>query len=460
MFLVRFALRNPFAVLAAVLALAFLGLAVLPRISADILPDFKKPVIMSFFSYPGLPTLEMEKSVTSRVERALTLAGHRERIESRTMPGASMLKITFAAGANPSEAMSDIFNYELSDMFHLPPGIEFPFTLRSEPSNMPVMLGAISGEGLSESELYTIGYYAVRNKMGGLQGVQIPHPFGGKFRQVMVYLDPANLEAYRLTFTDVVDALERSNFVLAGGTVKIGDLDYQVHTVNTLQATEDIDNVVVAVRGDQPIFIKDLGETVDDAAIQYNIVRVNGKHSVYVPLLREPGENTIEVVDRIREGIAAEIPRMKQRGDIPEATQVDLVSDQSTYIPSAIKNLKYQVGLGSILVVAIVFLFLRKLRPALAILLMLPLSMLIGILGFFFTGETINVMTLGGLALAVGTVVDAGIVVVENIMRHRAMGKDALTAAGDGAGEVSAPVLAGTLTTLVVFIPAIFLTGM
>ena len=139
MFLVRIALRNPFAVLAAVLGLSFLGLAVLPRIPADILPDFKKPVIMSFFSYPGLPTQEMEKSVTSRVERALTLAGHRERIESRTMPGAAMLKTTFEAGANPSEAMSDIFNYELSDMFHLPPGIEFPFTLRSEPSNMPVM---------------------------------------------------------------------------------------------------------------------------------------------------------------------------------------------------------------------------------------------------------------------------------------------------------------------------------
>lgn len=194
--LVGFAIRNPYAVFAAVLALAFLGLTAFPRIVADILPDFKKPVIMSFFSYPGLPTQEMEKSVTSRVERALTLAGNRERIESRTMPGASMLKITFEAGTDSSAAMNDIFNYELSDMFHLPPGIEFPFTLRSEPSNMPVMLGAISGEGLSESELYTIGYYAVRNKMGSLQGVQIPHPFGGKFRQIMVYVEPAKLDAF------------------------------------------------------------------------------------------------------------------------------------------------------------------------------------------------------------------------------------------------------------------------
>jgi multidrug efflux pump subunit AcrB len=460
MSLVRFALRNPYAVLSAVLALALLGLAVFPQIPADILPDFRKPVIMSFFSYQGLPTQEMEKSVTSRVERALTLAGHRERIESRTMPGAAMLKVTFNAGTDPSAAMNDVFNYELSDMFHLPPGIEFPFTLRSEPSNMPVLLGAISGEGLSESELYTIGYYAVRNKMGGLRGVQIPHPFGGRFRQIMVYADPDKLRAFDLSFTDVVDALREANVVLAGGTVEIGDTDYQLHPVNTLQTLEDIDNVVVAVRNRQPIFVKDIGKAHDDAAIQYNIVRVNGNRSVYVPLHREPGENTIQVVDRIREGIAAEVPKMKQRGDIPENTQIDLVSDQSTYIRAAVSSLKRQVGLGALLVVLVVVVFLRRLRPAIAILLMLPLALLTGILGFFFTGETINVMTLGGLALAVGTVVDAGIVVVENIMRHRRMGKDAVTAAGDGAGEVAAPVLAGTLTTLVVFIPAIFLSGM
>jgi multidrug efflux pump subunit AcrB len=456
----RLALRNPHAVLAAVLALALLGLGVYPRIPADILPDFRKPVIMSFFSYPGLPTQEMEGSVTSRVERALTLAGKRERIESRTLPGASMLKVTFEAGADASAAMNDIFNYELSDMFHLPPGIEFPFTLRSEPSNMPVLLGAISGEGLGEMELHTIGYYAVRNKMGGLRGVQIPHPFGGKFKQIMTYLDPAKLEAHHLAFTDVVDALRESNVVLAGGTMQIGDLDYQIHPVNTLQTMEDIDDVVVAARDGRFIQVRDLGKTFVDAAIQYNIVRVNGVRSVYVPILREPGENTIQVVDRVREGIAREIPAMKARGEIPEAVQVDLVSDQSTYIRKAIHSLQLTVGLGALLVVLVVVLFLRRLRPAIAILLMLPLALLTGILGFFFTGETINVMTLGGLALAIGTVVDAGIVVVENIMRHRAMGKDPAAAAAEGAEEVSLPVLAGTLTTLVVFIPTVFLTGM
>lgn len=458
--LVSFALANPYGVFAGVLALAFLGLAVFPRIDADILPDFKKPVIMSFFSYPGLPTQEMEKSVTSRVERALTLAGNRERIESRTLPGASMLKVTFEAGTDSSAAMNDIFNYELSDMFHLPPGIEFPFTLRSEPSNMPVLLGAISGEGLSESQLYTIGYYAVRNKMGGLQGVQIPHPFGGKFRQIMIYLDPAKLEALKLTFTDVVEALESNNIVLAGGTVKIGEQEYQVHPVNTLQNTEEINDVVVAVRDGQPVFIRDLGEAKDDAAIQYNIVRVNGNRSVYVPLLREPGENTIRVVDSIREGIATEIPKMKERGDIPEQTQVDLVSDQSTYIRNAISNLQTQVLLGGLLVLVVVIVFLRNVKASIAVLIMLPLALLTGLLGFFFTGETINVMTLGGLALAVGTVVDAGIVVVENIIRHRRMGKDRKTAAHEGTREVAKPVLAGTITTLVAFIPAIFLSGM
>jgi CzcA family heavy metal efflux pump len=458
--LVKFSLKNSYAVLAGVLALAFLGLAVYPKIPTDILPDFNKPVVMSYYSYPGLPTGEMEKSVSSRVERALTLAGKRESIEARILPGACLIKVTFQAGADPGTAMNDIVNYEMSDLFHLPPGIEVPFTMRSEPGNMPVLLAAISGEGLSETELYKIGYYAVRNKMGGLQGVQIPHPFGGKFRQMMIYVDPDKLAAHHLSPDDVVKAMEKANLVMAGGTVKMGELDYQVHPVNTLPTPADIDDVPVAVRNGQTIHIKDIGYSKDDAALQYNIVRVNGNRSVYCPLLREPGENTVKVVDRIREGIAAEIPNMKSRGDIPESTEITLVSDQSTYIRQAMAGLQKQILLGALLVVLIVVLFLRKFRPSIAVLLMLPLSLLSGILGFYFTGETLNVMTIGGLALAVGTVVDAGIVVVENIMRHRHMGKDAVDAARDGAEEVSMPVLAGIVTTLAVFIPALFLAGM
>jgi len=458
--LVRIALRNPHAVLALALGLCLLGLAMLPGIPVDILPDFKTPVVVSFFSYPGLPTLEMEKSVTSRVERALTLAGGIEHQESRTIPGASVIKIFFQPGTDPSAAMNDIVNLEASDMFHLPPGIEWPFTLRSEPANLPVVLAAITGEGLSETELYKIGYYAVRNEMGGLQGVQIPHPFGGKFRQMMIYVDPARLRAKGLSANDVVEALHKSNLVLAAGTLKLGRTEYQVHPVNTLPSTEDIEAVPIAVRDGKPIFIRDVGYAQDDAAIQYNIVRVNGERSVYCPLLREPGENTIAVVDRIRDGLEREVPRMKAQGLIPEAAQVTLVSDQSDYIRNAMSSLIYEVGLGAVLVSLVVLLFLRRLLPTLAIISVILLSLLIGGLGFYFTGHTINVMTLGGVALAVGTVVDAGIVVVENIIRHQRMGKSAAEAAQDGASEVAMPVLAGTITTLAVFIPAIFLTGM
>jgi multidrug efflux pump subunit AcrB len=460
MFLVRFALRNPYAVVALVAGMCLLGAAVVPLFPIDILPDFKKPVVVSYFSYPGLPTGEMEKSVTSRVERALTLAGRIEHQESRTMPGASMIKIFFQPGTNPSSAMNDIVNLEASDMFHLPPGIEFPFTLRSEPANLPVVLAAISGEGLSEKELYTIGYYAVRNKMGGLKGVQIPHPFGGKFRQMMIYVDPLKLQSFGLSAKDVVTAVRDSNLVLAAGTVKLAGLEPQLHPVNTLATTDDIDNVPIAVRDGRPIFIRDVGYAKDDSAIQYNIVRVNGDRSVYCPLLREPGENTIAVVDRIYEGIATEIPNMKARGDIPEAAEITLVSDQSSYIRNAMRNLMYEVGLGAVLVAIVVGMFLRQFKPTLIIVASILLSILIGSLLFYFTGHTINVMTLGGIALAVGTVVDAGIVVVENIVRHLRMGKTPVDAALDGAGEVATPVLAGTVTTLAVFIPVIFLTGM
>lgn len=458
--LINFSLKNRFAVLAASIALCLLGAAVIPGITVDILPDFREPVVVSFFSYPGLPTLDMEKSVSSRVERALTLAGKIEHQESRTVPGAAVIKVFFQPGADPSSAMNDIVNLEASDMFHLPPGIEWPFTLRSEPANLPVVLAAISGEGLSESELYQIGYYAVRNKMGGLKGVQIPHPFGGKFRQMMVYVDPSKLRAHHVSATDVVDALQKSNLVMAGGSARLEGMDYQVHPRNTLPDTKEIEGIPIAVRDDRPIFIRDVARVVDDAALQYNIVRVNGLRSVYCPLLREPGENTIAVVDRIYDGIASEIPKMKDRGDIPEATDVTLVSDQSKYIRDAMSNLLNQVGLGALLVAVVVLLFLRRFLPTVIIVSTIVLAILIGGLGFAFTGQTINVMTLGGIALAIGTVVDAGIVVVENVIRHLRMGKSRLDAARDGTQEVSGAILAGTVTTLAVFLPAIFLTGM
>ncbi len=458
--LTNFSLKNRFAVLAATIALCVLGAAVIPGITIDILPDFKQPVVVSFFSYPGLPTLDMEKSVSSRVERALTLAGKIEHQESRTVPGAAVIKVFFQPGADPSSAMNDIVNLEASDMFHLPPGIEWPFTLRSEPANLPVVLAAIAGEGLSESELYTIGYYAVRNKMGGLKGVQIPHPFGGKFRQMMVYVDPAKLMAYHVSAIDVVEAMKKSNLVLAAGTARMGGTDYQVQPRNTLPTTEEIEAIPISVRDDRPVFIRDVARVVDDAALQYNIVRVNGKRSVYCPLLREPGENTIAVVDRIYDGIASEIPKMKERGDIPEATEVTLVSDQSSYIRNAMSNLMTQVGLGALLVAIVVFVFLRQIVPTLIIVATILLAILIGALGFAFTGQTINVMTLGGIALAIGTVVDAGIVVVENVIRHQRMGKSPMKAAREGTDEVSGAILAGTVTTLAVFLPAVFLTGM
>jgi multidrug efflux pump subunit AcrB len=458
--LINLSLENRYAVLAVALGLCLLGAAVIPGVTVDILPDFRQPVVVSFFSYPGLPTGDMEKSVSSRVERALTLAGHIEHQESRTVSGATVIKIFFQPGADPSAAMNDIVNLEASDMFHLPPGIEWPFTLRSEPSNLPVVLAAISGEGLSETELYKIGYYAVRNKMGGLKGVQIPHPFGGKFRQMMVYVDPAKLQAHQISAPDVVEALRKSNLVLAAGTALMGETDYQIHPVNTLPTTEDIDAVPIAVRYGKPVFLRDVGRAVDDAAIQYNIVRVNGSRSVYCPLLREPGENTIATVDRIYEAMAAEIPAMKERGDIPEATEVTLVGDQSGYIRTAMSSLYNQILSGAILVAITVVVFLRRLLPSLIIVSMILLSILIGALGFAFTGNTINVMTLGGIALAIGTVVDAGIVVVENIIRHQRMGKPVLEAAREGTTEVSGAILAGTITTLAVFLPAIFLTGM
>lgn len=458
--LVSFALKNPYTVLAVALGLTLLSVVVLPSMPVDILPDFKTPMVISFYSYPGMPTMEMEKCVAERLERPLTLAGGMEHQESRSVPGASVMKIVFHPGTDPHAALGEVVNLETNDFFHLPPGIEYPFTLPSEPGSLPVILAAISGEGLSEKDLYQVAYYAVRNKMGGLKGVQVYHPFGGKYRQMMIYVDPGRLRSLGLSPKDVSDALQKANLILAAGTVDIGTTEYQVHAINTLPSTDEIEATPIAWREGRPIFIRDVGFVKDDSAIQYNIVRVNGQRSVYVPLLREPGENTVAVVDRIRDAVRTLIPEMKSRGEVPEAAQVTLLGDQSLYIRNAMHNLSYEVALGAVLVTLVVFGFLRRLLPTLAIVLVIFLSLTVGGLGFYFTGNTINVMTLGGLSLAVGTTVDVGIVVVESIMRHMRMGKLPRDAARDGTAEVAMPALAGTFTTLIVFIPVIFLSGM
>ncbi|MEM6365438.1 MAG: efflux RND transporter permease subunit, partial [Planctomycetota bacterium] len=278
--------------------------------------------------------------------------------------------------------------------------------------------------------------------------------------QMMIYVDPDKLRSLHLSAKDIVEALQKSNLVLAAGTAKVGGTDYQIHPRNTLPTVEEIESIPVTIRDGRPIFLRDLARVEDDAALQYNIVRVNGKRSVYCPLLREPGENTIAVVDRIAEGLAKEIPAMKSRGDIPEATEVTLVSDQSGYIRGAMRNLFTQIGLGAALVAIVTLVFLRRFLPTVVIIVTIGLAILIGALGFSFTDQTINVMTLGGIALAIGTLVDASIVVVENIIRHGAMGKTKWQAAVDGTTEVSGAIAAGTITTLAVFLPAIFLTGM
>ena len=249
--------------------------------------------------------------------------------------------------------------------------------------------------------------------------------------------------------------------MLAAGTADIDTTEYQIDAINTLPTAEDIAAIPIVWRDGRPIFIRDVAEVKDDAAIQYNIVRVNGQRSVYVPILREPGENTVAVVDRVREAVRTIIPEMKTRGEVPAAAEVTLLGDQSAVISvMPCTTSRKKSAMGGVLVTLVVYVFLRRLLPTLAIVLVIFLSLTVGGLGFYFTGNTINVMTLGGLSLAVGTTVDVGIVVVESIMRHMRMGKLPRDAARDGTAEVAMPALAGTFTTLIVFIPVIFLSGM
>ncbi len=448
-----FAIRYPFFIVVLCLMVAIVGTVTLVRMPVDLFPPINIPVVVVATFYSGMPPQQIETNITNPFERFFTLGSGIDHIESRSLPGVSLIKIYFQPGTDPNADLSNISNLAMADLRRLPPGTLPPVVLKFDASSLPVCLITLKGEGLNETQLRDLGQYNVRNQIASVPGASVPQPFGGRYRQIMVYVDPLKLDAHELSVMDVVRTVNDSNLILPAGDVKIGPVDYNLYTNSQVPTTEQIDDMPIKTAGQASVLVRDIGQAKDAQQIQTNIVRVDGQRSVYLPILKQGGDsNTISVVNGIREALSNLL-------DIPKQLVTKVVFDQSAFVKVAIENLLHEGAIGLVLTGLMVLLFLGSMRATAAVFLSIPLSALAAFMAISAGGGTVNTMVLGGLALAFSRLIDNSVVVLENIFRHIEMGEPPEVAAEKGGQEVSLAVLAATLTTAIVFFPVIFLYG-
>jgi multidrug efflux pump subunit AcrB len=448
-----FSIRKPFLVLVICLMMAVVGTTAIVRMPVDLFPDINIPVVVVATFFSGMPPEQIEADITGRFERFFTLASNIEHIESRSLPGVSLIKIYFQPGTNSDSAVTNISNLAMANLRRLPAGTLPPVVLKFDASSLPVCLITLKGDGLNETQLRDLGQYAVRNQVANVRGASVPQPFGGKYRQIMVYVDPLKLEAHQLSPMDVVRAVNDSNLILPAGDVRIGPFDYSIYTNSQVDNVEGINEIPLKTQGIHSVRVADVGSAQDSQQIQTNIVRVDGQSSVYLPVLKQGGNtNTIAVVQGVKDAVSRLL-------DVPAQLVTRVVFDQSQFVTGAIRTLLIATLFGLVLTSLIVLLFLSSPRATLAVLLSVPLSAVAGLLAMSFGGASVNTMVLGGLALAFTRLLFNSLVVLENIFRHLDAGEPPDIAAEAGGREVAMPVLAATLTTIVVFFPVTFLFG-
>jgi CzcA family heavy metal efflux pump len=452
---IRAALRNPYLVIVLVLAILLLGLTVAARMPADILPIFRTPAVQILTLYPGMPTETMERDITNRLERWTSQANGVALQESKSLIGVSVIRDYFRPDIDPNTALSQVSSLAISDLYYLPPGTIPPLVMPYDPTaSMPLALLTLSSSTINETQLYDVAYFNIRNMLSGITGTIAPAVFGGRIRRILVYVDPNRLAARGMSPLDVANGLRQWNTLIPTGDAKIGPTDYVILTNGMAPSVNAINDFPLKIVNGAPVFVKDIGMAKDTYQIQTNIVHVNGRREVYIPIYRQPGANTIQVV----EGLKQALPRIQAR--IPPGVDLRVIFDQSVYVRRSLTSLEKEALLGAVLAALMVFIFLGSARSTVVIFLTIPLSILAALIGLYATDNTLNSMTLGGLALAVGRLVDDSIVVLENTVRHLRMGKRPLDAAKEAAEEVAMPVIVSTITTVVVFFPVVFLTGL
>ena len=454
MWIVRLALRRPYTFVVMALLIAILGTSAIVSMPVDIFPYIDIPVVSVVWNYNGLSPEEMEKRLVTIFERSMTTTVNDiEHIESQCYTGVSVTRVYFQPAAKVELALAQITAISQTLLRIFPPGTTPPSVVKYDASSVPILQLGLGSQTMSEQELFDMGQNFIRTQLATIQGAAIPLPYGGKFRSVMVDLNPEQLFAKQLTPADVSTALGNQNLILPAGTAKIGDKDYQIKLNSSPRLLDDMNNLPVKVVNGATVYLRDVAQVRDGYSVQTSIVRTNGSRGALLTVLRSGKASTLDVVNNVKKALP------KILAGLPSTLQVRQLFDQSLFVRAAINGVVREAVTAAALTGLMILMFLGSWRSTIIVCISIPLSILVSLIVMSVMGQTINVMTLGGLALAVGILVDDATVEIENTHRNMAMKKPLVRAVLDGAQQIAAPAFVSTLSICIVFVPVLLLTG-
>ena len=454
MWIVRIALQRPYTFIVLALLLLIFGPLTIARTPVDIFPNIGIPVVSVVWSYNGLPPDEMGNRIVGNFERAMTVTVNDiEHIESQSLSGVGVVKVFFQPNVNINIALSQITAIAQTMLRSLPPGTTPPLILSYNASTVPIIQLALSSTKYSEQELFDFGNNFIRTQLATVQGAALPYPYGGKSRQIQVDLDEAKMKAHGVSAQDVNNAIGAQNLILPAGTEKIGLFEYNIKLNASPTAVEELNDLPIKAASGTTLYIRDVAHVRDGFAPQTNIVHMDNHRAVLMSLLKTGNASTLDIIDRLK----ALLPKIKD--SLPPEVTVQAIGDQSIFVRSAIDGVIREGVIAAALTGLMILLFLGSWRSTLIITLSIPLSVLASIITLSALGQTINIMTLGGMALAVGILVDDATVAIENINWHLEQGKEVEESILDGAQQIAIPALVSTLCICIVFVPMFFLSG-
>src|SRR3989442_1461831 len=454
MWIVRLALRRPYTFVVMALLILLLGVLSIATTPTDIFPEIDIPVVSIIWDYQGLSTDDMAQQITTFSEYTLSSAVNDVRnIESQTLNGISVIRVYFQPNVQIDAAVAQITAVSQTILRRMPPGTVPPFIFRYNASSVPIIQLSLGGTSLSEAQLYDYGIYRIRQQLAPIRGATLPLPYGGKPRQIMVDLDPQALLAKGLSPVDVSAAINAQNLTLPTGSVKVGSREYTVSLNSSPRAIDALNDVPVKQINGTTVYIRDVAHVRDGFAVQTNIVRQNGRRAALLTILKNGGASTLDIVQRVK----ALLPTM--RAAAPPGLDVAVLFDQSLFVRAAVNGVLVEAAIAACLTGLMILLFLGGWRSKLTVVISIPLSILTSLTVLSLLGQTLNVMTLGGLGLAVGILVDDATVEIENIHRNLGQGKGLVRAILDGAQQIATPAFVSTLAICIVFVPVVFLTG-
>jgi multidrug efflux pump subunit AcrB len=454
MWLVRVALKRPYTFVVMALVILILGIGTIARIPTDIFPEVDIPVVTVVFNYAGLPPEEMEKRIVTGFERFLTtVVSDIEHVESQSLTGIAIIKIYLQPGANIEEAIAETTAIGTTAVRQMPPGTVPPFIIKYSASNVPVMQAALESETMTEQQLFDIGINFVRADIATIRGTQIPYPYGGKQRQIMIDIDPDRLFAAGISPRDINTILGLQNVVLPAGSAKIGQNEYPVLINSSPELIDEIGSMPIKTVNGKTIYIRDVASVRDGNSPQTNIVHMKGKKAALMTILKIGHSSTLDVTSRVRQMLPSILARL------PKELKVSLLFDQSVFVRAAVGGVVKEGCIAAGLTALMILLFLGSWRSTLIVIISIPLAIFTSIICLGLLGQTLNVMTLGGLALAVGILVDDATVEIENIHRNLVQKKPLVRAIMDGAQQIAVPAFVSTLCICIVFVPVVFIAG-